>query len=88
MKGAWNNQENILFRDGVTYTYCQTEHVRSETDRLLENNSGYIDDDVSDEVRATWLNHCFTQIHPYWDGNGPVVCALASLVPNKDASFP
>jgi hypothetical protein len=31
------------------------------------------------EVRAAWLHHRFTQIHPFQDGNGRVARALASF---------
>ncbi len=30
-------------------------------------------------MRAAWLHHAFTQIHPFEDGNGRVARALASL---------
>ena len=40
------------------------------------------------EVKAAWLHHRFTQIHPFQDGNGRVARALASLVFLKDRCFP
>ena len=47
-------------------------------ERLLEWNEGHAD--VCPEVRAAWLHHRFTQIHPFDDGNGRVARALASAI--------
>ena len=30
-------------------------------------------------IKASWLHHRFTQIHPYQDGNGRVARALTTL---------
>jgi len=40
------------------------------------------------EVKADWLHHRFTQIHPFQDGNGRVARALASLVFLREGLFP
>jgi prophage maintenance system killer protein len=40
------------------------------------------------EVKAAWLHHRFTQIHPFQDGNGRVARALASLVFLREGLFP
>lgn len=40
------------------------------------------------EVRAAWLHHAFTQIHPFQDGNGRVARALASIDFIKGGLFP
>ena len=87
-KGAWKEQENYPIRGGVRYVYCPPEHVGSEMDRLIKLHSRHISEDVSSEVRAAWLHHRFTQIHPFQDGNGRVARALASLLLLKDGLFP
>jgi len=40
------------------------------------------------EVKAAWLHHRFTQIHPFQDGNGRVARTLESLVFLKAGLFP
>jgi Fic family protein len=40
------------------------------------------------EVKAAWLHHRFTQIHPFQDGNGRVARALATLVFLREGLFP
>ena len=88
LKGDWKTQPNYPVRDGVTYSYCPPEQVGSEMDRLLEMHEAHVESDVSAEVQAAWLHHRFTQIHPFQDGNGRVVRAIASLVLVKEGLFP
>lgn len=88
IKGDWKRQDNHPVRDGVTYTYCPYEHAGAEMDRLIALYAGQVEKGVPTEVRAAWLHHRFTQIHPFQDGNGRVARALASLVLVKDGLFP
>ena len=88
IKGEWKDRENYPKRNGVIYKYCPPEQVASEMERLVEMHEGYIKNQVSTEVRAAWLHHRFTQIHPFQDGNGRVVRAIASLVLVQDGLFP
>lgn len=88
IKGDWKRRDNHPDRDGVTYIYCPYEHVSSEMDRLIALYAGQVEKGVPTEVRAAWLHHRFTQIHPFQDGNGRVARALASLVLVKDGLFP
>jgi len=88
IKGEWKNQANHPTRDGVTYEYCPPEHVAGEMDRLIEFHSSHVAKDVESHVKAAWLHHRFTQIHPFQDGNGRVARALASLVLIQDKLFP
>lgn len=78
LRGAFKQRpNNPLRRDGSVHEYCPPEHVLSEMDGLV---AGYhaLPPDLP-EVRAAWLHHRFTQIHPFQDGNGRVARALASF---------
>ncbi|MDX2102204.1 MAG: Fic family protein [Alphaproteobacteria bacterium] len=88
LKGQWKMQANYPVRDGVTYTYCAPEHVAAEMDRLVDLHAKHSREDVPSDVKAAWLHHRFTQIHPFQDGNGRVARAIASLVLVKDGLFP
>lgn len=88
IRGAWKIHPNHPKRNGVTYYYCPPEQVDSEMDRLIEMHEAHVGKGVSAEVQAAWLHHRFTQIHPFQDGNGRVVRAIASLVLVKDGLFP
>lgn len=88
VRGAWKTLPNHPKRNGITYYYCPPEQVDSEMDRLIEMHQAHVSKGVSTEVQAAWLHHRFTQIHPFQDGNGRVVRAIASLVLVKDGLFP
>ncbi len=88
IQGDWKTQTNYPERDGIVYTYCPPEHVASEMDRLVSMYADYCAQKVDAAVRAAWLHHRFTQIHPFQDGNGRVARALASLVLVQAGLFP
>ncbi len=74
-------------RDGSVHAYCPPEFTKEEMENLVrfyrENESDY-----DPEVRAAWLHHRFTTIHPFQDGNGRVARALATLVFLRAGLFP
>lgn len=74
-------------QDGSVHAYCPPEFTKEEMESLIsiyrEAENKY-----ASEVKAAWLHHRFTQIHPFQDGNGRVARALASLVFLKDGLFP
>jgi hypothetical protein len=72
--------------DGTIHEYCPPVQVQSEMEILLNWYQQY--QDVDPVLAAAWLHHRFTQIHPYQDGNGRVVRALANLVLIKAGLFP
>lgn len=87
-KGAYKEQPNNPKRpDGETHEYCLPEFTKDEMEKLIQ---WYRDGETKYpvEVRASWLHHRFTQIHPFQDGNGRVARALASLVFLKEGLFP
>ncbi|MBK8285562.1 MAG: Fic family protein [Ahniella sp.] len=87
-KGEYKSLPNNPRRaDGTVHVYCPPEFTREEMQSLIENYRRS-EDLVSVEVRAAWLHHRFTQIHPFQDGNGRVARALASLIFLRDGLFP
>jgi hypothetical protein len=85
-RGDWKvRPNNPLARDGTVHEYCPPDQVASEMERLLEL---YAACPPYPEVRAAWLHHAFTQIHPFQDGNGRVARALASIDFIKAGLFP
>lgn len=78
--------------DGSVVLYCPPDHAAQEMDNLIhyfhEQDSPQFLTKVPADVRAAWLHHRFTQIHPFNDGNGRVARALASLVLIKAGYFP
>lgn len=79
LRGEWKKRDNFpTTAEGLIDKYCPPEQVQGEMERLLELNERHAD--VCPEVRAAWLHHRFTQIHPFDDGNGRVARALASAI--------
>jgi hypothetical protein len=86
-KGMFKTRPNNPTReDGSVHKYCPPEHVASEMDRLIEIYRTLPPE--LPEVRAAWLHHAFTQIHPFQDGNGRVARALASIDFIRAGLFP
>lgn len=86
IRGDWKVQpNNPLTAEGTLHEYCPPEQVASEMDRLV---ALYAELPAIPEVRAAWLHHAFTQIHPFQDGNGRVARALASLDLIRAGLFP
>jgi len=86
-RGAFKELPNNPQRpDGSIYEYCPPIQVASEMGNLLQWFRGY--SNLSSVLVSAWLHHRFTQIHPYQDGNGRVVRALANLVLIKEGLFP
>lgn len=78
LKGDSKRRPNsVILPGGDKHEYCPPEHVSAEMDRLVTLYNGI--PSALPEVRATWLHHAFTQIHPFEDGNGRVARALASV---------
>lgn len=73
--------------NGEIHSYCPPELAKEEMENLIrlyrEAEPNY-----SPEIKAAWLHHRFTQIHPFQDGNGRVARALASLVFLREGLFP
>jgi Fic family protein len=88
-KGLYKTQRNNPVReDGSTHEYCPPEHVTSEMDRLIGLYRQHSHTRKHSHIEAASLQHAFTQIHPFQDGNGRVARSLASLVFIKQGLFP
>ncbi len=88
-KGQYKDALNSPTRpDGAEHEYCPPEHVASEMDRLVALHKEHDARGIPPEIRAAWLHHRFTQIHPFSDGNGRVARAVATLVFIKRGWFP
>lgn len=84
-RGEWKiAANNPLTAGGTIHEYCRPEQVQGEMERLLAIYATL----PAPEVRAAWLHHAFTQIHPFQDGNGRVARALASIDFIKAGLFP
>lgn len=89
LHGEYKLQPNNPQRsDGDLHEYCPPEQVSAEMDRLVEMHLRQEVEGIPAEVKAAWLHHRFTQIHPFQDGNGRVARALASLVTIRAGMFP
>jgi Fic family protein len=89
LHGEWKRIPNNPTRiSGSIHEYCPPEHVDSEMDRLIDLHARHENMAVPPEIESAWLHHRFTQVHPFQDGNGRVVRALASLVFIKAGWFP
>lgn len=88
IKGEYKTLPNNPRRpDDEVHTYCPPELTKEEMESLIrmyrEAEATY-----TPEIKAAWLHHRFTQIHPFQDGNGRVARALASLVFLREGLFP
>jgi Fic family protein len=74
--------------DGTLIEYCPPEQVGSEMDNLLNIYKDLEEKKVHPVVIAAWFHHCFTQIHPFQDGNGRMARLLSTLILIKHNLFP
>ncbi len=89
LQGQWKKHSNNPTRkDGAYHQYCPPLQVQTEMERLVNMHFGHVKQQVTPEIKAAWLHHRFTQIHPFQDGNGRVARALASLVFIQAGWFP
>ncbi len=87
LRGEWKRHPNNPMRpDGLVHEYCPPEQVASEMERLVAIYQAMPAE--YPEVRAAWLHHEFTRIHPFQDGNGRVARALASVDFIRAGLFP
>ncbi|HKQ77107.1 MAG TPA: Fic family protein [Blastocatellia bacterium] len=89
LRGEWKRLPNNPTRpDGGIHEYSPPDHVASEVDRLIVLHQEHQQKSAPPEIEAAWLHHRFAQIHPFQDGNGRVVRALASVVFIRAGWFP
>lgn len=74
--GVFKDRPNNPRRpDGRVHEYCPPDRVPDEMARLLTILSEAPEDPV---VRAAWLHHGLSCVHPFADGNGRLARTLAS----------
>jgi Fic family protein len=88
LKGQWKIHPNNPERVGINFGYCPPEQTASEMDKLIKLLHEYETQNVPACLLAAWFHHAFTQIHPFQDGNGRVVRALASAILIRAGLFP
>lgn len=88
-RGDWKVHANNPRRpDGTMHAYCPPELVQEEMESLLRYYGTLDSATVPAIIRAAWLHHRFTQIHPFQDGNGRVARALTAFTLVRDDCFP
>jgi Fic family protein len=89
LRGEYKQQPNNPARqNGSIHEYSPPEHVAAEMDELIRLHAEHKEKSVPPELEAAWFHHRFTQIHPFQDGNGRVVRALATLILLRAGWFP
>lgn len=80
-KGEWKRVANNPRRpNGDIFEYCPPVLVDEEMGTLLKLYEEMTVAGIPAVIRAAWLHHRFTQIHPFQDGNGRVARALTAMV--------
>ena len=88
-KGAYKNQPNTVTKsDGNKHFYCPPEQVASEIQRLTDQTASPEFLDAPGVVKAAYVHHVLTVVHPFSDGNGRVSRALASIYLLSDYKIP
>lgn len=89
VRGEWRKTEaQVTDSNGATWFYCEPALLESQMLNLVEEHARQVAAGVPVEIRAAWLHHRFTLIHPFQDGNGRVARCLATLVMLKAGWFP
>jgi Fic family protein len=87
--GEWKLLPNNPRRtDSSIHEYCPPEIVQDEMETLISGYEQLCAEGHPSVIRAAWLHHRFTQIHPFQDGNGRVARALTAFVLVKSEMFP
>ncbi|GIE76192.1 hypothetical protein Aph02nite_21420 [Actinoplanes philippinensis] len=77
--GSWKTHKNqAVTAEGDIVEFAPPEHVQSAMEMLLVEYGK--SSSTHPIIRAAWLHHQFTSIHPFSDGNGRVARALTLLV--------
>lgn len=88
-RGDWRQTEaQVTDAEGTTWLYCEPALLESQMLDLVSGFEQQAAAGVPPEIRAAWLHHGFTLIHPFQDANGRVARCLATLVMLKAGWFP
>lgn len=84
-----NNPSKYIDGEEVRLLYCPPEFVQEQMTLMVDiYNEQIAHSKISPAIKAAWLHHAFTSIHPFPDGNGRVARLLASYSLIKDNLFP
>ena len=88
-KGEWKQIPNNPRRpSGSMHEYCPPALVEEEIENLLRMYEEMGKRHAPSIIKAAWLHHRFTQIHPFQDGNGRTARALTAMVLVSEDCFP
>ena len=89
IRGEWKTIANNPRRPtGEMHEYCPPVLVNDEIEVLLKLYAEMTGAGIAAVIRAAWLHHRFTQVHPFQDGNGRVARALTAMVFVAAECFP
>lgn len=89
LKGTYKTDPNhVLSREGTPFAYAPVADVTHEMQRFVADVTSDAFASMSVDLKASWIHYAFVRIHPFADGNGRVVRALASVPSWRAASFP
>lgn len=74
--------------DGTYHAYAPVDMVAPEMERLCSELRGEQFSSAHAVLQAAYSHHALTVIHPFPDGNGRVVRAIASVYLYRDARIP
>jgi Fic family protein len=89
IRGEWRKTEaQVTDSDGKTWFYCEPALLELQMLDLVSEYERQTKEGVPVEIRAAWLHHRFTLVHPFQDGNGRVARCLATPVLLREGWFP
>jgi len=88
LKGEFKRQENYPVRGDQKFLYCSALQTPQEIENLVNIFHSESFKAANAIIKAAWLHHAFTIIHPFQDGNGRMARLLASLVLIQENLFP
>jgi len=88
LKGEFKQQENYPVRGGKKFLYCPVLQTTQEMENLVNIFLSERFKAAHAIIKAAWLHHAFSIIHPFQDGNGRMARLLASLVLIQENLFP
>ncbi|HMJ79068.1 MAG TPA: Fic family protein [Iamia sp.] len=87
--GSYKTETNhVVLADGSWHAYAPVDRVPEEMHRLVEEMRSELFRSAPTVVQAAFVQHAFTSVHPFADGNGRVARLLASIPLLRAASIP
>lgn len=87
--GVYKRHPNhVRLGDGSVHSYCPVLDVPAEMGRLVAEANSALFAQASAVLRAAYLHHSLTHIHPFADGNGRTARVVASIPLLQSHSVP